>query len=250
MYLAGLIIGNSDVVLRKSLGRFLDGTAWLAQIAMFLTLGLLVNPSQLADVSIIGIEAALFLMFVARPVAVALVLTPFRMEWRQIVFVSWVGLRGAVPIILATFPLLAGIENAALIFDVVFFAVLFSAAIQGWSIPWAARFLKVEGGEIKKSIQPLEFEPPPHLTHTEMVEYFVPFGSPIAGKKVGELQLPEGSLITLICRDDDFLVPAGRTALEEGDVLSVLTDKAHAPEIARILAGLPGEKPSPASNEL
>src|SRR5262249_40663807 len=140
VYIAGLVVGNSDFVHKRSLMRFHDGMAWLMQIAMFLTLGLLVFPLQIVPVVGAGIVVALFLMFVARPASVFMSLVLSRLSWREKTFVTWAGLRGAVPIILATFPLLAGLPKSPTIFNLVFFIVLFSVLLQGTTLGLVARW--------------------------------------------------------------------------------------------------------------
>lgn len=142
VYLAGLLFGSAEFAQRKGLVRFHDGIAWLMQITMFLVLGLLVLPSQLINVASLGLLVASVTMLVARPLGVAISLTPFRVDWRTQCLIAWGGLRGAAPIVLATFPLLANIPKAQILFDVVFFIALFSALVQGFSLPWAARMLK------------------------------------------------------------------------------------------------------------
>ena len=166
VYIAGLVVGNSDFVHKRSLMRFHDGMAWLMQIAMFLTLGLLVFPSQIVPVIGTGLVVALFLMLVARPVSVFVSLAFSKLRWREKAFVGWVGLRGAVPVILATFPLLAGLPKAPTIFNLVFFIVLFSVMLQGTTLGLAAKWLGVEESAAQKSAQvagsyhyPLEFVP-------------------------------------------------------------------------------------------
>ena len=144
VYVAGLAMGRSPFIHKKSLMRFADGLAWLMQIALFLVLGLLVFPSQLLPVAGRALALCAVLLFVARPLAVAPLLAPARFNWRETIFVSWVGLRGAVPIVLATFPLVRGIPEASLIFNVVFFIVLASVLFQGTTIPWVARRLGVD----------------------------------------------------------------------------------------------------------
>ena len=143
-YLAGLVAGNRPYAAKRTVSTFQDGMAWLAQVAMFLTLGLVVTPSQLTPVILPGLAITVILMFVARPVSVFLCLAPFKeFGWRSKLFVSWAGLRGAVPIVLATFPIVAGVEGAFAIFNVVFFVVLLSSLIQGPSIKWAAKRLSI-----------------------------------------------------------------------------------------------------------
>ncbi|HLP18102.1 MAG TPA: potassium/proton antiporter [Bacteroidota bacterium] len=141
VYIAGLIAGAHGFTMKKNLIRFFDGMAWLSQIAMFITLGLLVFPSHIVPVIGSGLLVSIFLMMVARPLSVFIVLAPSSFHWKEKAFVSWVGLRGAVPIVLATFPLLARLPHADLIFNVVFFTVFTSAILQGWTLPYAARVL-------------------------------------------------------------------------------------------------------------
>ena len=141
VYLAGMVLGNGDLPYRAGLLSFHDAAAWCGQVMMFLVLGLLVFPSRLLQVSGTGLALALFLSLVARPVAVLLCLAPFRYPWRETAFVGWTGLRGAVPIILAIFPVLAGVEGAKPLFDIVFFVVVVSALVPGGTVGWAARLL-------------------------------------------------------------------------------------------------------------
>ncbi len=143
-YVAGLVAGNQTYAAKRTVSTFQDGMAWLAQVAMFLTLGLLVTPSQLGPVVIPGVILTLILMFVARPISIFLCLSPFRkFGWRAKIFVSWAGLRGAVPIVLATFPIVAGVDGAFIIFNIVFFVVVLSSLIQGPTIRWMAKKLHI-----------------------------------------------------------------------------------------------------------
>ena len=135
VYIAGMVVGNHNIVHKKNVFRFFDGMAWIAQVVMFLTLGLLVYPSHVWFQFRTELSISVFLIFIARPLGVFISLIPFKYSFKEKLFISWVGLRGAVPIILATFPLLAGIEEAQWIFNVVFFIVITSALLQGWSIP-------------------------------------------------------------------------------------------------------------------
>src|SRR5690606_32808291 len=139
VYLAGIVIGNNRIVFQRGILLFHDASAWLAQIVMFVVLGMLSFPSRLLDVAGQGLLVGAVLIFVARPLAVLLTMLPFRFSVREITFISWVGLKGAVPITLATFPLMYNIPNADRMFDVVFFVVVLSAVIQGWSLPPVAR---------------------------------------------------------------------------------------------------------------
>jgi potassium/hydrogen antiporter len=224
VYIAGLVAGNGEFVQKRSLLRFFDGFAWLGQITMFLTLGLLVFPSRVLPVVGSGLLVSAFLMFVARPLSVALSLSTARMSVREKTFVSWVGLRGAVPIILATFPLLAHLPDAPLIFNVVFFIVITSALLQGWSIPAVARFLRLEAPAPGKSHHPLEFAPA-EGSDTELVDLVIPYNAAAHGKSIIELGLPHDSLVVLIGRGEEYLVPSGGTLVQEGDTLLVLINR-------------------------
>jgi cell volume regulation protein A len=223
VYLAGIVIGNRPLIHRRSLLLFHDGAAWLMQIAMFLTLGLLVFPSRLVPVLGEGLLVAAVLMLVARPVAVFLCLLPSRLSAREKAFVSWVGLRGSVPVVLATYPLVAGVPRADEVFNVVFFVVLLSVAVQGATVPLAARLLGVEAAPPVRRDYPLEFNPVAGLK-SELKELVVPEGSPWAGLAVVDLGLPSGLLIVLIARGDVFVQPRGETRLAVGDTLLILAE--------------------------
>lgn len=231
VYLAGIVLGNHDFIHKRSLLRFHDGLAWIMQIIMFLTLGLLVFPSHLVPIIGAGLLVAGFLMFVARPLSVFISLLPSALNWREKTFVSWVGLRGAAPIILATFPLLAGIQQAELIFNVVFFVVLTSVLLQGTSLPLVARWLRVDAPALPRRVYPIEYTPMDGLK-SELKELPVPAGSNVVGKAIVELGLPADFLVILIARDNDFMVPSGGTVLQAGDTLLVLSDKQSFDEVA------------------
>lgn len=235
VYIAGIVVGNESFVQKKSMVRFFDGLAWLSQICMFLTLGLLVYPSRLLSVFAIGMAVSLFLIFIARPISVFLSLSFSEFKWNEKAFLSWVGLRGAVPIILATFPLIAKIPNADLIFSIVFFIVLTSIIIQGWSLSPAAKFFKVDAPLPKKKNYPIEFAPV-EGTNTELVDLFVPRNADVAGKTIVELGLPKDCLIAMINRDENFLVPSGGTVLEEGDIILILINKNNLAQIKEIFS--------------
>jgi cell volume regulation protein A len=224
VYLAGIVLSDQPFVHQRSLIRFHDGLSWIMQIAMFLTLGLLVFPTRLVPIMGIGLLIALGLMFIARPVSVFISLLPSKLHWREKSLISWVGLRGAAPIILATFPLLAGLGKAPLIFNVVFFVVLMSVLLQGTTIPLAAKWLGVSAPEIPKRVYPIEYTPMDGLKG-ELKELPIPADSGMAGKAIFELELPDEFLVILIARDNDFLLPSGGTVLQGGDTLLVLSDK-------------------------
>ncbi|SCL75164.1 potassium/proton antiporter [Methanoculleus chikugoensis] len=222
VYIAGLVMGNSVVVHKKSLIRFHDGIAWLMQIVMFLTLGLLVFPSDLVSTIVPGLLAALFLIFIARPVSVLLTLLPWKMPMNEKALVSWVGLRGAVPIILATYPLVAGVPNAELIFNIVFFIVLVSALVHGTSIPSVARWLGLAAPLEETRRLSREFDVDPD-TPSELLELVIPPDAPAVGKQVVDLGLPKGALIIMMQKREERFVPGGSTVIEAEDTLLFLT---------------------------
>lgn len=233
IYIAGIVLSNSQFVHKKSLLGFFNGLAILSQIAMFLTLGLLVFPSQLIDVIGSGLLISFLLMIVARPISVFITLLPFNFDLREKLLTSWVGLRGAVPIILATFPLLMGIENSNLIFNLVFFVVLTSSLLQGWSINPVSKFLGLSEPLKGKKQAPIEFTPKQD-DDTELFEFIVPYGSKIIGKQIVDLNFPNDSRIVIVTRDEKSIVPSGSTVIEGGDVLSVLSNKKSAATIQQI----------------
>jgi len=223
VYLAGLIIGQADLPYKKMMVKFHDGLAWLMQIAMFITLGLLVFPSHLVPQIGGGLLLTFLLMAVARPVSVLLCLLPFKMNFMKKVLVAWVGLRGSVPIILATFPLLAGVGQADTIFNVVFFVVIASVLIQGTSIPLVSQLLKLDLPMVERKTYPIEFEKTKSFD-AELIDMFVPFASEAVGKRVNELGVPEKLLIVLISRGEQYIIPSGSTIVEGGDILLVLAN--------------------------
>ncbi len=236
VYLAGLVMGNRHFIHKRSIMRFHDGLAWLMQITMFLTLGLLVFPSDLVAIAPAGFVLALVLIFVARPLSVFATLRLSRLTTRETALVSWVGLRGAVPIILATYPLVQGVPDAGPLFDVVFFIVVLSVLLQGPTIPWVARLLRVDEPQRQKPRYPLEFEQTTDLD-SDLVEIVVPAGSPVVGKKILELPLPDPVLVVLISRGGRFLVPRGATHVLDGDRLLLLADEASLTRVERLLRG-------------
>ncbi len=230
VYICGLVAGRSEFVQKRSLLRFFDGLAWLSQIGMFLTLGLLVYPSQVFAVVGAGLLLAGFLMLVARPLSVFSVLSFSDTPWRDRAFVSWVGLRGAVPIILATFPLIAGLPKAGVLFNLVFFIVLTSGLLQGWSVPFVARLLRVDAPLRKKPKYPIEFAPMEGM-NADLVDFMIPHNSSAVGRSLVELAFPEDTLVVLIGREDEYIVPSGGTILQEGDTILVLASERYLPEI-------------------
>lgn len=230
VYVAGIYMNQQNYVHKRSLIRMHDGMAWLMQIAMFLTLGLLVFPSQLPAVAGPAIAAALVLMFVARPIAVFVCLAFSRFTWREKLLVSWVGLRGSVPIILATFPLLAGVPKAETIFNHVFFIVVVSVLLQGTSITLVARWLGLQAPPSRPRMSFSE-----HVANA-IVEIQVGVNSPAAGRQIVELSLPPAALIVSIAREGETFVPNGSTVLEPEDLLLVVSDPATCNDVRQQLA--------------
>lgn len=234
VYLAGLVMGNSTFVHRRSLMHFFDGVGWLMQIAMFLTLGLLVFPSQLVSIAGSGILIAVALIVLGRPVSVFVSLAFTHFNARSKLMVSWVGLRGAVPIILATFPYVAGIEDAELFFSIVFFVVVTSVLIQGPTLPLVARLLKVTSPVKEKTRYPIELEPAAD-TKAALEEVEIEEKDYAMGKRVHELGLPDDVLITLINREGKFMVPRGTTEITADDKLLILSSKESADYVRQLL---------------
>ncbi len=239
VYVAGVVLAGSDFLHKRSLSRYHDGLAWLMQITMFVMLGLLVYPSRLPGVAGPGLLVSAFLILVARPVAVFLLLGFTRLNWRKKAMVSWVGLRGSVPIILATFPLVAGVPDAELLFHLVFFIVLTSVVLQATSIPVVARLLRVDAPLRERVGYPIEFTPSGNF-RSDLVEVAVEPGSALAGRTIVEAALPQGALIVIVSRGKEFIVPRGATVLEPGDTLLMFADP-RSREAALALATGPGE---------
>ena len=231
-YAAGIVMGNRRMAWQHGTWLFADTAAWFAQIVMFVLLGLLSTPSALLAVAWEGTAVALTLAFVARPLAVFLCLAPFRFSLRELTLISWVGLRGAVPIVIATYPLLFGLPSADRLFDVVFFAVLLSALTQGWSMPLVARRLGLA--------LPIRPQPPisleiasVHATGAEIVDYEVGEDSRAVGKHLRDLDLPEGAVAAIIVRGERIVPPRGSTQIESGDRVFVVTDPDQRARVTR-----------------
>lgn len=237
VYLAGMTMGNHNFLHRRSLTRFHDGLAWLMQIVMFLVLGLLVFPSYLITIAVPGISVAVFLMIVARPLSVMLTLLPFSMPLVEKAMVAWVGLRGAVPIVLATFPLLAEIAHAQTLFDLVFFVVLASVLIQGTTIPVVARWLRVDVTE-RARVEALIHEEFVDRCGGELSEITLDKSSPAVGRRIVDLDLPPDALVVLIKRDGEFIIPRGSVTLEAGDQVLVAADVEALEKTAQIFRGI------------
>ena len=222
VYIAGIIIGNHKITCRSQISSFLDSMTWLMQIGMFLTLGLLVNPSDMMKLAPMALLIGIFMILIARPASVFLSLLPFRkVNFRSKVFISWVGLRGAVPIIFATYPVVDNIPGSDQIFNIVFFITLLSLVIQGSSIPAVASWLKLNEPAPEEDDK-FGVEIPEEAG--KLVEITLSADSLVHGDTLKELKLPDGMLVMMIKRDDRFIVPNGRVKLKEGDRLLIISD--------------------------
>jgi cell volume regulation protein A len=219
VYVAGLVMGGRAYLHKRSLARFHDGLAWLGQIAMFVTLGLLVFPSRILPVLGVAVLTTLFLTLVARPVAVYASLLRSRFSLREQTLIGWAGLRGAVPIVLATFPLVAGVSGGETLFNIVFFVVLASTLVQGTTIPALARWLRIDGPAFQS--EPAWAGEP---VRRDLVEFRVPEDSPLVGRRIAQAGLPGGADAVLLRRYDSYVVVRGSTRLRRDDVVLFLTD--------------------------
>lgn len=224
VYIAGLLVGHCDFPNKKTIMRFHDGLAWLMQIGMFVTLGLLVYPSHILPLIGKGLLITGLLMLVARPMSVLLCLFPFKMTFVKKAMVAWVGLRGSAPIILATFPFMAGIAQADTIFNIVFFVVITSVFIQGTSIPIISKLLKLDVPLANKINYPIEFEKTEGVD-ANLTDVIIPYESNVVGQRIKNLNVPDQCLIVLISREGKFVIPSGSTVVEGGDVFLVLANE-------------------------
>ncbi len=216
VYVAAVILGNGPLPYHAGILRVHDAMAWFSQVAMFLLLGLLAAPSRLAAVTGSGLGLAFLLAFVARPVVVAACLAPFGFSAQEVAFVGWVGLRGAVPIVLGTFPILVGVAGAERVFDLVFFVVVVSTLVQGATI---RRFARVLGLEVAAPPAPravLEIVSTQRLSG-EVLSFYVEAASAVAGSRIADLPFPEGSAVMLVVRGRALVAPRGPTVLQPGD---------------------------------
>lgn len=221
VYILGIVLGNNRVVFQNGTLLFHDALAWLAQIMMFIVLGLFCFPMKLLTFTVPSLGIAFVLILIARPIAVFVSMLPFRFRWQEMSLASWGGLKGAVPITLATFPLVYGLSGAEEIFNVVFFVVVLSALVQGWSLPWVARKLGLNLPMPPNPPLQLEINSLQHVDG-EIVDYTITDNSPAVGKMVRDLGLPEGATIALIARQEEFIPPQGKTILLSGDHVVVV----------------------------
>lgn len=223
VYIIGIVLGNARIPAKRSIVRFVDSLTWLAQIVVFLMLGLLVNPSDMIDVAPVSLLIAAFMIFIGRPLSVFLSLTPLRgISLRDKTFVSWVGLRGAVPIIFASYPVVAGVEGASQIFNIVFFVTLLSLLVQGTTVIHAARALDLIDDSVNHSDDfgvELADELPTSLHTLTLTDQHL-----AGGDTLSRMALPAGSLVMMVKRDGQYMVPNGSLRLERGDVLLIIRE--------------------------
>ena len=233
-YLAGMVVGNRPTRAHNAVVVFLDAVTWLAQIVMFVLLGLLAWPEELFKTSLPALAVALALTFFARPLAVFLLLAPFRFSWREKTFISWVGLRGAVGIFLGSIPLLVGLPHAQVYFDIAFVVVLTSLLIQGWSIAWVARVLHIALPRHDHMPRRVELDLPGQLEQ-EIVGYPVPANSPYLRRGL----LPSWARPTLVVRDEKILSPAEAGPVRQGDYIYLLAPPEKAQALDRFFVEMP-----------
>jgi cell volume regulation protein A len=221
VYLAGLLLGNGPLPYRAGLLRVHDALAWLSQVGMFLILGLLVFPSRVLEVAPVGLAIAVLSGFVVRPLVVWLCLLPFRYPQREVLYIGWVGLRGAVPVVLATFPVLAGVPGAERLFDLVFFIVVVNALVQGGSVAWVTQKLGLQSKEPPAPQAVLAIESRQPLLG-ELMSFYIDDALVVTGVPVADLPLPDGAAVALIIRGNVLVPPVPGTALQAGDHVHII----------------------------
>jgi potassium/hydrogen antiporter len=236
VYIAAVVLGSGELPYATSVRRVHDALGWLSQIVMFLLLGLLVVPSRLVPVVGLGLAVALVLVFVARPLAVAVCLAPFRYGFREVTYVGWVGLRGAVPIVLATIPVMSGAPDARVLFDVVFFIIVIGSLLPGATVPWVTRKLRLESMAAAAPPTIVAMEGPQEAK--QLRSFFIEAELAVAGASVGELPLPIGAAVTMIDHSGTMLAATDSSLVRAGDYVYVLYARDDAAEI-ELLFGPP-----------
>jgi potassium/hydrogen antiporter len=237
VYVTAVILGSSALPYRASLLRIHDAMAWLAQVSMFLMLGMLVFPSRLLAIAPLGLAVAIGLAFIARPVVVAACLFPFGYKRKEVAYVGWVGLRGAVPIILATFPVLNGAPRAELLFNLVFIVVLVNSVLPGSTVPWMTRKMGLEAREPPAPPAILQIESHNPLLN-DLHSFYVDEALAVAGSPVSEIPLPDGAAISMIIRGGSLLAATTGVTLEPGDHVYVVAT-AEATPFVQLIFGRP-----------
>ena len=224
VYVSALVLGNARLPHGPAIRGFAEGVAWLAQIGLFVMLGLLASPARLPAQILPAVAVGSALVLLARPAAVLAATLPLRVPWRQQAFLSWAGLRGAVPIVLATIPVNAHVPGSTRLFDIVFIIVVMNTLLQGTTLPWAARRLKVTA-----PAEPLDLDveaAPLEALHADLLQAQIPPGSRLHGVEIFELRLPAQANVALIVRGTEGFVPAPTTMLQAGDRLLIVASAA------------------------
>lgn len=241
VYIAGIVMGNQRMVFQNGVRLYMHGLGWLSQIVLFVVLGLLCNPSELWQVAASGLLVSVVLILVSRPVAVVLSMLPFEFNWREIGFASTVGLKGAVPIVLATFPAILGTPNAEIYFNIVFFIVVVSATIQGGALSFLARLFRVEEPPEPEAPMRLELHSLRHI-EGDVVDFHIREESKVARRQIKDLGLPSGAVIAIVARGDQLISPNGKTELAAGDHAILILEPGTLETVQEIFAENPPEE--------
>ena len=224
VYIAGMMVGNHKITFRKEIATFMDGLTWLFQIIMFLMLGLLVNPHEMIEVAVVALLIGVFMIVIGRPLSVFICLLPFRkITLKSRLFVSWVGLRGAVPIIFATYPVVANVEGSNMIFNIVFFITIVSLIVQGTSVSFVARLLHLST-PLEKTGNDFGVELPEEID-TDLSDMTITMEMLNEADTLKDMNLPKGTLVMIVKRGDEFLIPNGTLKLHVGDKLLLISEK-------------------------